>query len=90
MLPEPYATLAAGGMGWGGMGWDEWRDLGHFGLAEQGPHPTVAMPDNWMWQRGRFWQQDTSTVPTGWVGSMGTLLLVPATGVALATLPVLL
>lgn len=79
MLPEPYALLLL--VGWDGVGWDgwdEWRDLGHFGLAEQGPHPTVAIAGDWMWQWGRFWQQDSSTVPAGWASSMGTLLLVLA------------
>lgn len=79
-----------------GMGWNERRDLGHFGLAEQGPHPTVAMPGGWMWQWGGFWQQEEAGMPArcqqGRVGGAGTLLLVAAVmpGVALATLPVLL
>lgn len=58
VLSEPFTTLAAGG-----MGWNEWRDLGHFGLAEQGPHPTVAMPGSWMWRWGRFRQKEGAGMP---------------------------
>lgn len=82
VLPEPYTTLAAGG-----MGWDEWQDLGHFGLAEQGPHPAVAMPGCWMWQWGRFGLKEGARMWVAWGLCFLSLPQIP--GVALATLLVL-
>lgn len=92
LSPTPPLLL----MGWGGMGWDEWRDLGHFGLAEQGPHPTVSMPGSWMWQWGRFWLQEGARMPAqcqqaGWAAwGLCFLPLPQMPGATLATPLVLL